>query len=398
MHPAYEQLIQKAAASHSHFRSPAGITSEDVHRARLYCYAFRGQTIGAFHATRLAVGACTQGNVLSAAWRQRTLEALSDLANQGMEDVPDDFRAVIATLHRYHVGIERVMESMQRDHAASGDPQLLEIDARFRASIDGIRNSCGIHVAQDVEAPLQASFIVPNLGITIVPLVYGDHHSWNLAYLAGAVRDVPVHRHHKGVEIHIGLNPTHGVTILGRHRTAVDQGYAMPIPPETDHGWVNTATTPHHVPFIFGSYHHGGWGIFLDVEPQKDPWAEVTRQVSRDSPPFGQMIFLEREISRAEQLQSSLRRVLIGGSVTNRQKSGGIELGLIRANRTGLGLPPDEFRIVSVVRGEGVAVVEGIEQSVAAHDHFGVPRGMRAHLRQTGSQPLVALDALLRRG
>ena len=30
---------------------------------------------------------------------------------------------------------------------------------------------------QDTQPPPQASFMVPNLGILIVPLVYGDHHS-----------------------------------------------------------------------------------------------------------------------------------------------------------------------------------------------------------------------------
>jgi len=397
MHPAYAQLIEKAASSHRQFRSPTEIGPEDVGRARLYSYAFRGQSIGAFHATRAALEACSHGGDLSAAWRQRAIEVLVDLANQGMEPVPDDFRAVIGTLYRYHLGIERVIDSLARDRQASGDSRLVEIQANFRAAIDSIRNGCGIHVAQDLEAPKQASFVVPNLGIIIVPLVYGDHHSWNLAYLTGQARDVPVHRHHQGVEIHLGYNPTHGITILGKHRADVDDGYAMPIPPETDHGWVNTSDTPHHVPFIFGSYHHGGWGIFLDVEAQKAPWEEITRPVPRDSAPFSQMVWLEREIARAEQMQSCLRRVLIAHSVTNRQQSGGLELGLLRVNRSGLELPRDEYRIVSIVRGEATVSIDGIERDVVPHDHFGVPRGMQLRLRQKSDQPLVALDSLLRK-
>jgi hypothetical protein len=397
MHPAYAQLIEKAASSHRQFRSPTDISAADVGRARLYCYAFRGQSIGAFHATRAALEACSPAVGLSAAWRQRATEVLVDLANQGMEPVPDNFRAVIATLYRYHLGIERVIDSLARDRQASGDPRLAEIEANFRVAVDDIRNGCGIHVAQDLEAPKQASFVVPNLGIIIVPLVYGDHHSWNLAYLTGQARDVPVHRHHHGVEIHLGYNPTHGITILGKHRAQVDDGYAMPIPPETYHGWVNTSETPHHVPFIFGSSHHGGWGIFLDVEAQTAPWEETTRLVARDSAPFTQMVWLEREIGRAEQLPSCLRRVLIAHSVTDRQQSGGLELGLLRVNPSGLELPRDEFRIVSIVRGEAVVAIDGIEREVAPHDHFGVPRGMLLHLRQKGEKPLVALDALLRR-
>ena len=109
-----------------------------------------------------------------------------------------------------------------------------------RQIIEDITASNGINLSRDDEAPTQAGFIVPNLGITIVPLVYGDHHSWNLAYLAGDKRNVPVHRHHFGVEIHLGFNPTHGQTVLGTHRANVDEGYAMPVPPETDHGWINT--------------------------------------------------------------------------------------------------------------------------------------------------------------
>ena len=52
LHPVYQELIEKAIRSHEKNRNPEGITSEDVDRARLYCYAFRRHTIGTFHATR----------------------------------------------------------------------------------------------------------------------------------------------------------------------------------------------------------------------------------------------------------------------------------------------------------------------------------------------------------
>ena len=50
----------------------------------------------------------------------------------------------------------------------------------FVASIGAITGGGGICLTQDTHAPELGSFIVPNLGITIVPIVYGDHHSWKL--------------------------------------------------------------------------------------------------------------------------------------------------------------------------------------------------------------------------
>src|SRR5262249_51830195 len=157
-------------------------------------------------------------------------------------------------------------------------------------------------------------------------------------------------------------------------------GYAMPIPPETDHGWVNTGGDIHHVPFIFGSLKHGGWGVFLDVEPQPRPVEELPL-VDRDSPQFGQMVYLERQIARAEAMASSWRTTLIPAAVTNRQGSGGLELNLTRVNRAGFTFPAADFRIIAVVRGQGVVAIDGVEQTVRAHDHFGVPAGMTAVLR-----------------
>jgi hypothetical protein len=248
-----------------------------------------------------------------------------------------------------------------------------------------------------MQAPAQASFVVPGLGIIIVPLVYGDHHSWNLAYLAGQARDVPTHRHHHGVEIHLGYNPTHGMTVLGKHRAEVEEGYAMPIPPETDHGWINTSPEAHHVPFIFGSQKHGGWGVFLDVEPQPRPVEELTL-VPRDGAPFSQMIYLERQIARAERMTACWRTTLIPARVTDRQGSGGLELSLTRINPTGYAFPLADFRIVSVVRGRGRLSLAGVEQDVGPHDHFGVPAGTSAMLKQISAEALVVLDALLQGG
>ena len=396
MHPAYEQLVDKAQRSHDNHRNPAGITDDDICRARLYCYAFRAHVIGTFHATRVALEERPAAGSLATAYRTRAAEILRDLANQAMDPVPANYRAVISTLYRYHSGVLKVIDSIAQDHHDSRDDEVGRIGRTFREIVEAITTSCGIHVTQDTEAPEQASFVVPGLGITIVPLVYGDHHSWNLAYLAGQQRNVPTHRHYEGVEIHLGYEPTHGLTVLGNYRALVDEGYAMPIPPKTDHGWVNTGDEIHHVPFIFGSLKHAGWGVFLDVEPQPHPVDEL-QLVDRDSPHFGQMIYLERHIAKAKAMASCWRNTLIPASVTNREGTGGLELSLTRINQTGYTFAADDFRALSVAHGKGVVSIEGVERPIRVHDHFGVPAGMKASLTQTGAEPLVTLDAMIKK-
>jgi len=84
---------------------------------------------------------------------------------------------------------------------------LFRIRDLFVRHMEAITTGNGIHLTQDTGAPEQGSFVVPNLGITIVPLVYGDHHSWNLAWLGSERSDVPYHLYHlhsEGVEIHFG--------------------------------------------------------------------------------------------------------------------------------------------------------------------------------------------------
>lgn len=151
------------------------------------------------------------------------------------------------------------------------DERRTRIASRFREVMEGISGSNGIVLTRDTEALEQASFVVPNLGITIVPLVYGDDHSWNLAYLPGQRSDVPCHRHQEGVEIHLGYSPIHGETILGDYRAEVTEAYAMPIPPMTVHGYVNRGGREHHVPFIYGSLKAGGWGSFSMSRPSREP-------------------------------------------------------------------------------------------------------------------------------
>ena len=396
MHQAYKDLIDKAYQSHEKNRSPEGITADDITQARLYSYAFRLHTIGTFHATGIALRERPCTDPLAAANRQRAVDGLQDLADQAMEPVPEDFRVVVSTLYRYHRSVLRVIESLEGDYRASRDPEIERVVQRFAEIIQEITANNGIHLTRDVEAPKQASFVVPNLGITIVPLVYGDHHSWNLAHLGGEERNVPTHRHRQGVEIHLGYNPTHGKTVLGRYRASIDEGYAMPIPPNTDHGWVNTSDEIHHVPFIFGSLKHSGWGVFLDVIPQQQSVEEITTEVDRESPSLSQMTYLEREISKLEGMPSSWRSTLIPYTVTNREGSGGLELSLTRINSAGYSFDVDDFRIVSVVRGEGSVQIEGVEREVKAHDHFGIPGGLQTRVTQSGTQPMVVLDSVIK--
>ena len=51
---------------------------------RIYSYAYRLHTIGAFHATRQALQARPLSNALAEAHRERAIELMTDLANQGM--------------------------------------------------------------------------------------------------------------------------------------------------------------------------------------------------------------------------------------------------------------------------------------------------------------------------
>jgi hypothetical protein len=393
-HPNYEGLIEKALRSHASGRSAEGITPKDIGLARLYSYAFRAHAIGAFHATCLAIGNRPTTTPLAAAYRRRATETLSDLAGYAMDPIANDFRAVISTLHRYHQGVQRVVDSLDCDYRESHDSEIAQIGQRFCNIMQQITTSGGIHLTQDTDAPEQASFVVPNLGITIVPLVYGDHHSWNLGYLSDNARDVPTHRHQDGVEIHLGYEPLQGETILGDYRAEVAEGYAMPIPPKTLHGYVNTSNTVHHVPFIFGSLKQAGWGVFLDVESQ-DCEIENQKRTELVSEHMNHSVYLEREIAAAEALSTSQRKTLISASQTDRTGSGGLELSVARVDQDGLSLLSDSFRIVSIVRGQGMIHMAGQERAIQAHDHFGIPSDMDASIKQQGETPMIILDATI---
>ncbi len=395
MDPAYIELIDRARRSHRATRNPTGITATDVARARLYCYGYRGQVIGTFHATAVALDQLDPASGEAAAWRQRATDALGDLADLAMDSVPDDFKAVVSTLHHYHAGISRALESLERENDLGHNVHLARITSLFQTTVESICNCGGLPCASDTHAPQQANFVVPGLGITIVPLVYGDFHSWNLAWLDGEQQDVPTHQHRRGVEIHLGYEPTHGDTVLGDSRCRCEHGYAMPIPPETRHGWVNTSEQPHHVPFIFGSLDHGGWGVFLDVEARSEPVATL-KSVPRDGPEFSDMIYLEQELDRLATPGDTARDVLIAYQATDRDGTGGLELAASRVGPQRLVFDDARYRIVSIARGSGRVRIAGLERSVAQHDQFGIPAGMAAELVATGDSTLVVLDTTIR--
>jgi len=394
----YERLVHKARLSHERGRSTAGIEQRDIDLARLYCYAYRTHTIGVFQATRAALQSQPAPSELAAAYRQRALDALSDLANAGMDPVPRDFRALLSTFYRYDTGIRRTLESLGQECELTGNQSVGQIAERFRQVAERISTCGGIYVTRDSEVPEQASFAVPALGITIVPLIYGDQHSWNLAVLPPEADTATMHYHHHGVEIHLGYKPLHGYTILGDCYAEVSEGYAMPIRPRTVHGYANASGQRHGLPFIFGSMSHAGWGVFFDVQPEPKPLQQL-RRVEISSGWMNGTVLLDRAIAAAAEWPETRSRVLVPTERTAGSgpaaRAGALELLLQRIDPRGTQLWFDSYCILSVVRGCGLLALGAAEREVSRHDHFGIPAGMRAYLRQTGPEPLVVLEAMI---
>jgi mannose-6-phosphate isomerase-like protein (cupin superfamily) len=395
MHANYERLAELACASHARGRAPSGIDARDVSLARLYSHAFRGHVIGAFHAAREALANVQTADQLALVHLARASELLTDLANRSMDSVGNDARALISTFHHYCTHVARTVTALDDACGLLRSAVLDRVRDLFVGHMEGITASNGIYLTRDTGAPEQASFVVPSLGITIVPLVYGDHHSWNLAWLDGERSDVPYHQHHEGVEIHLGYSTMHGYTVLGDAKAELTEGYAMPIPPETRHGYSNIGNLRHNVPFIFGSLTCGGWGVFLDVEPQPIE-LERLETTSVRSHKLNNTILLEREIEKAAAKFSGVRYPLIPAEATDRGGVGGLELSIARVTSRGLALCPERFCAVSVVRGRGVVAMAGEEREITAHDHFGIPAGVAATIRETGNDRLVVLDTILK--
>ena len=332
---------------------------------------------------------------LAAVHLLRADDLLANLANRSMDTVGNDVRALISTFHHYCIHVARTIDALDTACELERNAGLQRIRDLFVSHMDAITTGNGLHLTRDTGAPEQGSFVVPNLGITIVPLVYGDYHSWNLAWLDGARPDVPYHLHKEGVEIHLGYSPVHGYTVLGDAKAELEEGYAMPIPPNTRHGYTNVGNRTHHLPFIFGSFTCGGWGVFLDVEPQPYELSQL-----ETAPLLGNKlngtVHLEREISKVIDHQSSIRYPIIPAERTDRDGVGGLELSIARVTAQGIELRSDRFCTVSVVRGCGILSIANQQIEISAHDHFGIPAGLTANITEAGAEPLVLLDAVLR--
>jgi hypothetical protein len=107
-------------------------------------------------------------------------------------------------------------------------------------------------------------------------------------------------------------------------------------------------------------------------------------------------VYLEREIQRAAGSHPAGRNVIMASRLMDRNGVGGLELAVTRINETVFTFPVDDYRIGSVVSGGGRLRIGSIECEVKKHDHFGIPAGMTATLRQDGKEPLVVLDSLIK--
>ena len=391
---AYEAVMDRARWSHGNRRSIFHIEDDDVAWARLFAYAYRSQTIGAFHGCRAALNQIFQRDRASPQHSSRSLQLLKQLEDLSIVPVPDDFRALIFTLCAYDRWIEETLEVLEADCGEGHSEDIQPIRDRFVANMNRISDSNGIYVASDQVLPEQASFVVPKLGITIVSLIYGDHLSWNCAHLSSDAAGGTVHRHHQGVEIHLGFSPIHGRTILGGCATELREGYAMPIPCLTQHGFDNLSGHGHLVPFIFGSLKLGGWGVFFDVEPRPvKPEDLIDSPLESES--MNHSIYLERILEQIAGESATGRKVLIPAKATFSRGTGGLELAVCRVAREGLRLTSDTYGILSVRQGSAIMQIGPATAPLDQYDHVGIPAGMEARIVAQGDAPLVTLDTRL---
>ena len=391
---AYYQLVEKANWSHQNRRSVFHIEEEDIALARLYSYGYRSQTIGAFHVCRQAVQSILQSDVDDSGAFKKALRSLDQLANLSILPVHTDFRALLFTFYYYDARIQETIAALDSYCVISNSPRVETTKEGFVLKMEQVALGSGLSIKKDNVLPEQACFQVPNLGVTLIPLVCGDHHSWSSAYVTNQATGETIHRHRQGVEIHLGFSPIHGRTILGNCCTELCEGYAMPVPAMTEHGFDNLSDHNHLVPFVFGSTTLGGWGVFFDVDPRsKDP--SDLRELPLDSPQMNGSVYVEREISRIASGQGSYREVLIPYDVTTSPATGGLEMGLGRVEPEGLSLTDNRFRIVSVRRGTAEIKVGPVCAELQAHDHVGIPGGMKARIVGKGGEPVLFLDAFL---
>ena len=386
MNERYREISDRALASINGQRGVFGLGSADITLARLYAYAYRSQTVGAFHAARTALEPFVEtSGVLHAQRRLRDLQGLAMLT------IPGGPRAAIPTLAWYHAWSDEVTNALSRSNIP---PKAAAVRDRFKDVIDTIRGSNGLVPRRDDELPEQASYKVPGIEVVIVPLVYGDHISWNTAYVTAGSDGATTHRHACQVEIHLGYGGVHGRTLLDGHATTVREPYAMPIPPMRDHGFDNLSGHSHFVPFVFGSKALDGWGVFFDVEPRPSPTSDWPETPIDDAAMNGSLL-LEPALTAVRTSAVGARHVLIDANRTKRPETGGLELAAYRLGHSETHLEYDDFRILSVHEGRVQLTLAGFDTDLRPGDHIGIPAGMPAALRAREYDGLV-MEASLR--
>src|SRR5215831_4256427 len=98
---SYQITLDKARWSHANGRRVFHIEERDIQRGRLFAYAFRSQTIGLFHATRLSVQARLKRGMPpgSSEYSERAIRILEQLQAHAIQPVPRDFRVLLSTLY-----------------------------------------------------------------------------------------------------------------------------------------------------------------------------------------------------------------------------------------------------------------------------------------------------------
>lgn len=392
---AYAQILEKARWSHSHGRNISHIHATDVEQARLFSYGFRTQTIGAFHATRVRLEARAQEPTPTGAQNclLQASDFLHELEAKAVDPICSDHRALVSTLHFYDQKIAELDELLMQACAHDAHPHVQTIHNLFLRNMERVTAGNGIYIAQDLQLPEQGAFIVPDLDISIAPLIYGDYHSWNAAFLAADKPGVAVHRHRSGAEIHLGYSPLKGSTILGDRFAEVEESYAMPIPPMTDHGFWNTSGEDHVLPFVFGSLKAGGWGVFFDVEARPaDP--HNRKSAPLESEQMNCSVPLERAIQRMKSGSGFAREVLVPAGRAGSREIGSLELA-VTGGQDPIEIHSHHYRIISVQSGRARIQIGNAQAEVGEHDHFGIPAEMDCLLTPRTVEPFVFLDAAI---
>ncbi len=385
----YDELIEKTATSISKGRDPRLFNARDVALARMFCYAWRSQTIGLFHTirSRLESLRSTAPSDHTLAETRHTVVLLQQFATW---PIPRDFRAALGPLWSYHVLGHRLEQLLAEN--MSRHPDLSPLCRSLRQLLDDIRTCGGIWVGRCDRVVPERIFQVPGIAVEIQPVVYMEHHSWNVARLGPESVGRTVHKHSRGVEIHLGFSPLHGLTILGDCAAEVEEGYAMPIPVGTPHGFDTLREEIHLLPFIFGSNCYAGWGIFFDVEPVPPPSASLKR-VRLNAPEMNGSLYLERELRRLLDHGRPGRFVLCPPERTRSEGIGALELAAVltenRWHET-----PDRDVILALWQGRARLETAGSSRALEPGDHVGIPAEVAYELiAQDG--PVLCLDARL---